>query len=1020
MHMSTPVYTALTNSSVSWQCVTCGMPQFSSSLFENSSQGVNLSNSFDSLGSLSSVHDSAARFNPGPPLASSTPSRQSNIKSEKKQNRTDRRMKIVVVNFQSAKNKKEEIGNMIDSCNPDVIIGTETWLNENIHSTELFPPSYTVIRKDRSDGYGGVLIALKQEFTFEHLTSKRDCESVFIKLPLQRRKALIIGAVYRPPSSSQQYLDSLCSEVEDIHRKHRNAIFWIGGDLNLPDIDWSTMSTQGYRQPQAFNNRFLEMVDACGFQQMVNFPTRLNSILDLFLSNRPSLVSSTNALPGISDHDIVLITTDIMPRRKKPIRRKIYLWKHANLTDMKQECLAFRKEFDEKSSRPVTEMWDDVKQFLTQLQDKHVPSKMSSTRFHQPWITTSVKRLSQQKKRSFNRAKKTQSAEDFLKYQHLKKKTRSACKQAYNNYVTNIVSPESSSNPKRFWGFINSRRCDSSGVSPLKSSDGVVYSDSHSKARILNQQFASVFTKDGNEHNIKNLGTPHPPMEKIKVAPAGVYKLLNGLDIHKSTGPDKISSKLLKTLALELTPVFTLLYQTSLDQGEVPDDWRTADVTPIFKKGEKCKPENYRPISLTSVPCKLLEHIVCSAVMDHLDENNILTDAQHGFRKRRSCDSQLILAIQDLAKGIEDRKQHDVILLDFSKAFDKVPHTRLIHKLHHYGIQDTTLQWISDFLSNRTQQVVLEGSRSEKARVTSGVPQGSVIGPLLFLLYINDLPEYVSPGSTVRLFADDCMLYRRVDNDQDSSDLQEDLNRLQQWESDWLMSFNPRKCQVIHVTTKRRPVTRTYLVHNQPLESVDSAKYLGVTIKSDLNWSPHILSITKKAKAASAFLQRNIQSCPRKTKSLCYQALVRPIVEYASSIWDPHSEADTNRLEMVQRRFARFAVKDFRRDSSVSEMLDKLQWPTLAERRASRKVFTIHRILHNEMDLPQHHHYLVPSPRLHRGNSRQFQIPFARTAVYQKSFFPDSIRLWNALPDEIVNIDSPTLFKKEVESIRLR
>lgn len=201
---------------------------------------------------------------------------------------------------------------------------------------------------------------------------------------------------------------------------------------------------------------------------------------------------------------------------------------------------------------------------------------------------------------------------------------------------------------------------------------------------------------------------------------------------------------------------------------------------------------NYRPVSLTSILCKILEHALCS---------NILTDAQHGFRKQRSFESQLILTVQDLAKGIDSREQKHLILLDFSKVFDKVPHERLLHKIDQYGIRGSTHAWLSEFLTDRKQQVFLNGSCSESSPVKSGVPQGSVIGRLMFLnFFINDLPEYVS-FSTVRLFADDCVLYKKIKSGKDAANLQKDLDGLQQWEADWLMEFHPQKCQFLRITT---------------------------------------------------------------------------------------------------------------------------------------------------------------------------------------------------------------------------
>ena len=256
-------------------------------------------------------------------------------------------------------------------------------------------------------------------------------------------------------------------------------------------------------------------------------------------------------------------------------------------------------------------------------------------------------------------------------------------------------------------------------------------------------------------------------------------KLLSNINPHKASGPNNIPCRLLKQLAPELAPCLSSIFLESLNSGLLPQNWKQARIAPAFKKGSTCMPENYRPISLTCVCCKLLEHIVYSHIHKHLDSNNILTTLQHGSRSRHSCESQLVTTIHDIMKRFDSKKQIDIAILDFSKAFDTVPHERLFKKLMHYGIDGHTWTWIAAFLRDRTQCVVVDRISSTSTSVDSGVPQGTVQGPLLFLLYINDLPQNVT--SHVRLFADDCLLSRSVKCTQDQLDLQRDLSSLHEW-----------------------------------------------------------------------------------------------------------------------------------------------------------------------------------------------------------------------------------------------
>ena len=273
----------------------------------------------------------------------------------------------------------------------------------------------------------------------------------------------------------------------------------------------------------------------------------------------------------------------------------------------------------------------------------------------------------------------------------------------------------------------------------------------------MNNQFASVFTQENTDDEIPSLDMKDCEIvPQLLINPDGVLKQLKKLAPRKAPGPDQIPPWFLKIAADELAPLLADFFQSSVDSGVLPKQWREANITGIFKKGDKNKPENYRPISLTSIVCKIMEHIIHSHVMKHLERLDILVDRQHGFRAKRSTVTQLLETAHDFTSNLEEGLATHLAILDFSKAFDKVPHERLLSKLHTYGIRNSLLAWMRNFLTQRTQQVVCEGERSTPKKVLSGVPQGTVLGPLLFLLYINDLPSNLK--SSVRLFADDCLV----------------------------------------------------------------------------------------------------------------------------------------------------------------------------------------------------------------------------------------------------------------------
>ena len=996
-------------SDLSWECCRCGLPNFSSGLFNSteldgsSTEDTSNSNSQHSTSSTSSSHL-------GSPLAKSSPS----FKTKSHQSFQD--LRFLEVNFQSIFGKREEFWSVLDAVKPDVVFGCETWLKPEISNGEIFPPGFDIYRSDRRGGYGGVLLAVHSSLNNHQISIKTEAELVAAKI-INNKQTIVVASFYRPTNNNVDYIVDLSSSTRHLCQDNPGAAVWFAGDINLPDINWETSSIISHQYRRTINETFLNLLESAGLEQMVDFPTRGDNTLDIILTNRPSLTNRCSGLPGLSDHDLVFMDANVQAGRRKPIRRKILLWNKADFDAIRsraqQMSVNYTSSFN--SSTPVDVLADALQQELDKIISDCVPSKMTSTRVNQPWFNSKTKRILRRKCRAFNKARRTNKARDWDRFKLLKKEAQKVCRNSYNNYVHDIIhSVPAGCRNKKLGALVKAKRCDNIGVAPLKDG-GFLHSDPRSKANILNRQFSSVFSTDDGAPLPDLEDKEYPTMDNIKISENGVIKLLKNLKSFTASGPDGIPTMLLKRAAVEIAPAVTLLFQASISQGKVPSQWKKAQVVPLFKKGSRSDAANYRPISLTSVLCKLCEHIIHCAVINHLSDNNIISDAQHGFRKQRSCETQLLGMLDDLAKGLDMKSQIDVVLLDYEKAFDKVSHRHLMKKVQHYGICGVTADWISDFLHSRTQSVLVDGQESKESPVTSGVPQGSVLGPLLFLIFINDLPDCIS-SSSVRLYADDSVVYRHISSPDDSTRLQKDLDALQEWEVKWLMQFNATKCQVLQVTNKRKPIPASYTIHDHVLEVVSSTKYLGVHIDSKLNFNTHVDTITKKANGTRAFFSRNLHHSSQKVKEAVYSTFIRPIVEYAATSWDPHTQRNINKLEQVQRSAARFVMGDFERSSSVTAMLDHLKWPSLQERRFQSRLLLMYKIRHHLVDI-HWQSYLTQLSTSTRGHSSRFTIPHSSTTVYASSFFPRTIRDWNNLPVDPAAYPSFIAFKSALKDL---
>lgn len=387
--------------------------------------------------------------------------------------------------------------------------------------------------------------------------------------------------------------------------------------------------------------------------------------------------------------------------------------------------------------------------------------------------------------------------------------------------------------------------------------------------------------------------------------------------------------------------------------------------------------------------------------MKHLQDNDFFTATQHGFRSGLSCTTQLTEFIHDITLGINNSTQIDAVFLDLKKAFDVVSHNLLLFKLSSLGIPERLLGWIKDYLHMREQRVVVNGASSSPVEVLSGVPQGSVLGPLLFLIFINDMPADLK--CTVRLYADDCVLYLPVTCINDAKILQTDLDAVTSWCDKWKMSLNIKKCYHVKFTNKINKLVTSYRINETALQMCDKVRYLGVTFSSTMNWSAHVDTVAAKASRMLYFFQRNFKHAPTGLKETLYTTNIRPVLEYACQSWDPFTNKNIDKLERVQKRAARFVTANYDFTVRSSSIVDGLGWKTLAKRRKVLRLKFLFNILSDKTGINKNiyikePHYITTR----RDNPRKIRPYQCRIDVFKYSFFPKTIEDWNALPSEVV------------------
>ena len=546
--------------------------------------------------------------------------------------------------------------------------------------------------------------------------------------------------------------------------------------------------------------------------------------------------------------------------------------------------------------------------------------------------------------------------------------------------------------------------------------DGKIIEDEKEMAQVLNNKFRSVFVKDNEyegEGGVQG-GYQGTKMEDIAFDREEIKTRLQSLDTNKAMGPDQMSGWVLKSCAEELSwPIFWLI-KKSLEEGYVPRKWKEAQIVAIHKGGSKEIPLNYRPVSLLCILIKVLEGIVRDRWLKFLEEREILSSKQFGFRKGRSCITNL-LSFYSRVIDVVDKKGGwvDCVYLDLKKAFDKVSHKRLIWKMENCGgLGDKLIRWMKSYLSERKMKTVIRGVSSEWAEVESGVPQGSVLAPLMFLIYVNDLP--VGVKSYINLFADDAKIMSQVKTPEDCLTLQQDLDIIHDWSSKWLMEFNADKC---HVLEMGRSIHRPHAIYNlggTNLMNAEKEKDLGVIIQNNLSPEGHINKIVGEGLAIVANIRTTFTHLNEALVRKVIESILRPKLEYAQVVWAPHLKKHIQKVERVQRAATKLVPA--LHDLDYQERLNMLNLPPLVERRRRGDMIQLFKCV-NEIDKIDRDDFVEfdMTKRTRDSHDLKLRIPGCTTDVGKFSFPARSIPDWNRLPESVVRARNIHSFKEKYD-----
>ena len=892
---------------------------------------------------------------------------------------------------------------------PDVIVLTETWLSNEHLSNEILPDdTYKVYRKDRSkrshppDPHnpkkfrvkgGGVLIAVKTDIDVENdkvdVSSRAEMLSISLK---SNTTNYCVSVCYRVGTLGIENMDEIEKHLKNVASRKKFKAHFVVGDFNLPEVNWAENHSS-----TDLGRRFIDLFNNFGLVQMINQPTHeKGKTLDLLFSNLVGAVDTIVVLEKneICSSDHYGITFNIKIKfRKKVEKRKIFNYKKANWEGLNKDLKSVK--WDQYLRCEAETGWQRFKTILSHLMNIHIPTITIKNKGQPPWFDSETHHLCLKKERLRSKFKKTGLADDYKKYSECRKDFKNLVKEKMISNFDDDQDPALIS--KKFWSHVKSTS-KSSRIPGTINYHGRFRNNAKEQAELFNEYFEEQFSEASN-YDI-DIDFSNDEINDIDFSTKRVRKLLQNINVHKSPGPDGIHGKVLKNCRESIAYPLACIYKISYNTGQIPAEWKLANVVPIHKKGPKASVENYRPISLTSLVMKIFEKIVRDELFAKCQHK--LDQSQHGFLPQKSCTTQMANFIDSLSLSINDNIRTDVIYFDFAKAFDSVNHDIILEKLKYkFGIDGTLLKFIMNYLKDRKQCVVIGGTQSNLKCVKSGVPQGSILGPLFFVLFINDMAECVSEATQVALYADDTKIWRRIENWRDYEILQRDIDALHDWAVSNKMKFHPKKCKVLSVSNRASENSMWsmfpfqsffYTLNGTELDFAENEKDLGVIVTSDLNWEGNILALCLKASSRLGLMKRTlhfIKDC--KQKRAFYLALVRSLFEHCSVVWRPTTVQLTGKVEAIQRRAVKWILGEPDHHYNEFEYLSRLRDLDLMPME-SKFTYTDLVLFHNiyygqsVVELPQ---YLVPITNDDRSRLRSNIRPPERFSQTESSGIPD-------------------------------